>query len=490
MDAGQWPFGQWHAVGAADRVEREALMAVNLNEPLAWKPATGDAAAMLDQLQPNILKAHVRRHLSVLLLRFDDPPQAREFLKRLVTLMKSARAHLEEIDAYKTGSGHGTPYVGVGLSHEGYGALGIPAARTPTDAAFVRGMRDPATVERLSDPDVADWEAPYRSRIDAIVLVGDQSEDSVQARCDEIEALKPDSVNVVGRETGLGLYNDDDDGIEHFGYVDGRSQPLFLVEDIEAERRTTDGVTVWDPAAPLARVIVPDPGAPDPATQFGSYLVFRKIEQNVRRFKEEEEAFAERLGLQGDDSERAGAMLVGRFEDGTPLTLQGDEGAHHPVMNDFTYASDDEGLKCPIYAHIRTVNSRGPAAADRLHVMARRGQTYGERDDDINDPKVAVEMRPEHGVGLLFMAFNADIAEQFEYTQATLANGAGDPIIGQGARGAMKGPTRWGEPGLTETDPVAQTVVMKGGEYFFMPSLACLESLPEREIAAQVDERA
>ena len=29
-------------------------------------------------------------------------------------------------------------------------------------------------------------------------------------------------------------------------------------------------------------------------------------------------------------------MIVGRFEDGTPLTLQNDEGAHHPVMNNFT----------------------------------------------------------------------------------------------------------------------------------------------------------
>ena len=59
-------------------------MAVTLNSPLWWESASGDDAAMLDALQPNILKAHTREFLTVLFLRFDDQAAARGFLRKLV----------------------------------------------------------------------------------------------------------------------------------------------------------------------------------------------------------------------------------------------------------------------------------------------------------------------------------------------------------------------------------------------------------------------
>jgi len=49
-------------------------MPVDLSKPLAWKTATGDAAAMLEQLQPNILKGHVREHMRIL-FDFDYDPK-------------------------------------------------------------------------------------------------------------------------------------------------------------------------------------------------------------------------------------------------------------------------------------------------------------------------------------------------------------------------------------------------------------------------------
>ena len=64
------------------------------------------------------------------------------------------------------------------------------------------------------------------------------------------------SVRVVARETGRTLTNANGDGIEHFGYVDGRSQPLFIEEDLEHERETTDGVDNWNPLVPLREVLV------------------------------------------------------------------------------------------------------------------------------------------------------------------------------------------------------------------------------------------
>jgi hypothetical protein len=72
----------------------------------------------------------------------------------------------------------------------------------------------------------------------------------------------------------------------------------------------------------------------------------------VRRFKQAEEDLADQFGLKDDDRERAGAMLVGRFEDGTPLSLQCEDGVDSPAENDFTYASGSLGAKCPFEAHI------------------------------------------------------------------------------------------------------------------------------------------
>lgn len=451
-----------------------ATSPIDLGGLLAWTLADRDEEEMLNALQANILKGHVREYVSVLLLRFGDAAAGAAFLRSLAGHVKSARTHLEETKAFTKTGEPGTPYVGVGLSAEGYEAMGVDPRLRPPDPSFARGMRAEATRQALGDPPLTSWEPPYREPIHAIVIVADATKAPVVARRTDVEALLPDSVTVAHRETGIGMKNMDGNGIEHFGYVDGRSQPLFLVEDLAHESAATDGASVWNPGAPLKSVIVPDPAGGAP-THFGSYLVFRKLEQNVRLFKEEEERLAQDLGLVGDDAERAGAMLVGRFEDGTPLTLQKDEGAHHPLMNNFTYDGDWQGFRCPRYAHIRKVNARG---VQRAHLMARRGQTYGVRSDDINADLPAAS-RPTGGVGLLFMAFNADIAKQFERAQR-LANEDGpaglDQVIGQVPRGPLTS-TGWGETEQKTTDPVAQAVTMMGGEYFFMPSLPYLKSL-------------
>ncbi|MEA5365472.1 Dyp-type peroxidase [Amycolatopsis sp., V23-08] len=465
-------------------------MSVDLSTTLSWTTASGDAATMLGELQPNILKAHVRDHLSALFLTFGDPAEARAFLVSVTGKMKSAKEHLTEVGGFKTGGGAGTPYVGVGLTAPGYRVLGVE--NFPQDEAFLRGMAAPDTRRRLDDPPRSTFDPGYHSEIHAVVLVGDATDKAMTARRNEILDLLPDSVTVAAEETGLGRVNARGEGIEHFGYVDGRSQPLFLTEDVDAEKNNTDGINVWNPAAPLSQVLVSDTAAPDPGVHFGSYFVFRKLEQNVRRFKQAESDLADTLGLTGDDRERAGAMIIGRFEDGTPLTTQREDGAESPVSNNFTYDGDRAALKCPFQAHIRKTNPRGSGGAEeppgeRLHLMARRGVTYGERPDDPNTdlPPAA---RPSGGVGLLFMAFNSVLGNQFEFTQAIWADNPGfpivdgvtpglDPVIGQGTRAPSDYTVDWGGSARRTADPVPQSVTLKGGEYFFMPSLAFLRSL-------------
>ncbi len=474
-------------------------MPFDRTQPISWENAVGDAAVMLDELQPNIVKAHTREFLTILFLKFNDPAGAKTFLKSLTQtpaaapLLKSAKTHLQEVKAFKATGKKGTPYVGVGITSAGYALLQIPDPKVPPDLSFRTGMQN-AT---LNDPAPAAWDPHLRGVIHAVVLVGDQMSGTRNKALTAVHHLidAAHGVTILGKEKGHGLHNSNGDGIEHFGYVDGRSQPLFLTEEIDDERLTTDGTGNWDPAFGLDRVIVPDTAAPDPTRHFGSYFVFRKLEQNVKLFKKEEKALARRLHLKGDDAERAGAMLVGRFEDGTPLTAQFADGSHHPVPNDFDYDSDPNGAKCPFFAHIRKVNPRGsggfePVENERHHIMARRGQTYGVRTDQPNDGRI--ENKPSKDVGLLFMAFNADIAQQFEFAQSTWANnpgfprvppGAGAPgldlVIGQSPtpRPDIHCPVAWGGSTISTTTATPQAVTMKGGEYFFMPSLAFLRSL-------------
>lgn len=476
-------------------------MAVTLDRPISWKSAVGDDKQMLDQLQPNILKAHTREILTAIFVKFQDRHQASSLLAELSTggiipaLMKSAKTHLDEIEVFKQTKTSGTAYVGVGLTVQGYDNLGIPKALQPSDAAFQRGMTHNQTRGLLDDPDVDTWDGHFGQLIDAVILVADTSQVSHNValqRVRDMIAARP-LVLLMAEQSGRGQHNGAKEGIEHFGYVDGRSQPLFFEEDIAGELSA-----IWNPGFGLGRAIVSDPAAPDPATQFGSYFVFRKLEQNVRLFKQGEENLADQLGLAPTDRGRAGAMIVGRFEDGRPATM-GPIGSS-PVVNDFDYSDDPDGGRCPFFGHIRKMNPRGsggfePHAEERLHIMARRGQTYGERTDDINDDDI--DSKPTGGVGLLFMAFNADLVDQFEFVQKNWANNGGFPkhnsphtpgldlVIGHGIRTEMDCPLSWdakladaGSFGVADpadpTKPVAQAVTMKGGDYFFMPSLAFL----------------
>jgi Dyp-type peroxidase family len=471
-------------------------MPVTLDKPFSWKSAGPADLAMLQKLQPNILKAHIREFLTVLFVRFDDAAAARIALKKISqTLMKSALKHLQEIEAFHASATPGTSYVGVGLTAKGYDKLGIPAAKKPGDPSFLLGMQGAG----LGDSLPASWDAAFKQDVHAVILIGDQLKPLRDATLAKVMALlTPAAKFHVSVQEGQGLHNENGDGIEHFGYVDGRSQPIFLTEDVQNEHLREDGTTNWDPGFGPGRAIVPDPTGADPQSQFGSYFVFRKLEQNVRLFKDEEEKLADRLGLTGDDAERAGAMIIGRFEDGTPLAVQADAGSHSPVQNDFTYNSDGDGGKCPFFAHIRKVNPRSsggfePASGERLHIMARRGQTYGVRTDNPNDGEIT--NKPEKDVGLLFMAFNANLGEQFEFAQKSWANAEGFPkvplgrgspgldmVIGQGHRSDIDGPKTWGADFELAAQhgkvaPVPQAVTMKGGEYFFMPSLPTLAAL-------------
>lgn len=345
----------------------------------------------------------------------------------------------------------------------------------------------------LDDSASADWEEGYRGEIHASVLLAHDDESELNREARRILQEVRQFADVVAGERGKAMRNKNCETVEHFGYVDGRSQPLFLKEDIDKEREKEPGTVLYDPSAPVDLVLVPDPNG-DGNLSFGSYFVFRKLEQDVLGFKKAEEQLADELGLKGPDEELAGAMVVGRFEDGTPVVLQKTDGQTDPVPNNFNYKADPSGLRCPFHAHIRKVNPRGDTTRlgeleerERRHRIARRGITYGERCKEPKD-NPAMEDLPSKDVGLLFMCFQSNIENQFEFIQKQWANNEDfllrktgiDPVIGQHQKNQnpmeQSWPAVWGRS-VKRPFSFHGFVTLKGGEYFFAPSLSALKKI-------------
>jgi Dyp-type peroxidase family len=481
---------------------------IDLNKPLEWTKANPDEEKLLQSLQGNILKGHGRPFTANIFFSFDKTKliESRRVLRALANYhLTNAHRQLLDTQRYKETRQGGGAFSHLALSFKGYAAIGLSSS-APNDNDFKLGMGNTASISALNDPPLNQWEQLFQKEIHGVLLAADETESKTeQLSRSLIELLEDAGCTIIHVQHGKALFNEAGVGIEHFGYVDGRSQPLMLVEDIEQESKTAS-ISRWDPAFPLKTALVKDPGTSD-AFSFGSFFIFRKLEQHVRAFKTREQEIADILNLKDDDRELAGAMIVGRFEDGTPVTLSKEARKEVPP-NNFNYAGDG-GSRCPFHAHIRKVNPRGSGGAEdpkdeRKHLMARRGIPFEDvkrtvnpaglpEAKDLNEFKTKVApLLPVDGVGLLFMAYNHTIADQFKFTQQIWANNAGfplqpvgphgiDPVIGQGINnpGDQKLPREWDNPakGKDNTSSFAGFVKMKGGEYFFSPSLTFLQTL-------------
>jgi Dyp-type peroxidase family len=487
-------------------------MSIIMSEPLSWKNAHNAAGpnsavelTMLNDLQGNILKGHGRRFTSNLFLKF-DPTKAQEAKSFLAALeLTTALEQLLAAERYKEGGPGGGDFYSLLISACGYDALGEEASK-PDGVAFNAGMKDRPG---LSDPEVQYWDSHFRGEVHAMILIASERDDLRNAARDQIiNAITATAGAVILlnnnlEEDGNALFNNDNNGIEHFGYVDGRSQPLALVEQLQEEKKNNGGTTHWDPKIPLSQLLTKCPGGKWDVSH-GSYFVFRKLDQNVRAFKARETAiendFKKRFDLSDEEiHERLGATVVGRFENGTPVTVFGSEQspiAEGPigVPNDFNYSSDPLGMRCPFAGHIRKTNPRTDTPDSKRHLMARRGIPYGRRDDVVNNVLPEKPEHPTKDVGLLFMAYQSSLEDQFEFTQQSWANNVGfarplalsgsdtgiDPLIGQpSGPSGQRWPAIYGisESDAQPGDDFSGFVTMRGGEYFFAPSISFVKAL-------------
>lgn len=537
----------------------------NIQNPNPVDFRSAEYKPMFTQLQGNIVKGHGRDHTVNLFLQFTGDPakpadrdKLRDLLRWLaLTYVTSAYQQLIEREQYTRLGVPGSLFGNLFLTRSAYVKLGFEAQlsawfpdprdhEAPDHAPFLARMAGLAGELHDQLPAVAREpleEAYAAGTIDALLLLADDSRDHLLRTARSlITRLEQEEVaRVVAVEHGTVLRNTEGQGIEHFGYVDGRSQPLFLASDFRdldqygrinflTRERVDDGVSggasgrmdAWNPVARLSLALVKDPGV-ESADAYGSYYVFRKLEQNVRGFAEAERALAAALRL--SDPARAGAMMVGRFRDGTPLVLSPDDRALPAQSNNFRYDGldanhqpdpnaplDPLGLKCPFQAHIRKVNPRqnvnvvdaetSPAdlaVQDRLRRIVRRGITYGERQGTTATDANLADL-PPGGVGMLFACFQSSIRNQFAFMQTQWANRFGfrvgggdldstglDPIIGHRLDGSLPHHWRREYGGTFHHDqfvsflPLSKShptelgfqgfVRFRGGEFFFAPSL-------------------
>jgi Dyp-type peroxidase family len=439
-----------------DDGRRAALFPALLREPVSL----ATAIERLDDVQCNILRKHGRRFAAHIFLKFNQPR-----IDEIKTWMAGfAATQLPNCSDQLAGRLASRPIAMLLLSAAGYRALGI---EPPEGVSFRGGMKN----ANLNDPPVATWDEVFRHGLDALVLIADDDGNRLSAAVAAVETIA-EHMEVFDIEHGADLPG----GIEHFGFVDGISQPLFIQEEIiEARSQHADSL-LWDPETPLWVVLARDPHGRS-EDSYGSYFVFRKLEQDVARFEQGVRGLAERAQV---SEAVAGAMTVGRFKDGTPLSLNPASGLGS--VNNFNYNDDWEGRKCPFASHIRRVNPRGELdyvahTPDWQNRIARRGIPYGSPGDS--------------RVGLLFMCFQSDIGGQFELIQNNWCNfphfpvlhTGKDPLVGQPNSWDHCEGQRWSSP-QEEGDPTIfdfpQCVTMRGGEYFFAPSLSFLRGLDLR----------
>jgi Dyp-type peroxidase family len=447
---------------------------------------------MLENLQANILKSHARNFVRLFFLQFqagDDAVKAwiRQFSRDRVQSAQDQQRAIAARRAAKANNGSfdGGLIANFYLTAEGYEDLGFDADHLKEkNRSFIEGMKSGRVRRELSDPSVDQWEAGYQKNLDAMILLADDDEGKLATAAGEVKASLNGIAAVVAEEEGLDLRDPIvPGGHEHFGYKDGISQPRFFTDDVDRTQKDNIdlNVTQWNPLQPLEIILVKDPFTNKQDDNYGSFLVYRKLEQDVEGFNARLADLAKHLTLTPNQvangvtaEEYAGALAVGRFKDGTPLVNADIRLRRSPAPNDFDYkVMDPKGHICPFHAHIRKTNPRGQGVLVPERFITRRAIPYGR-------PKTADKK------GLLFMCFQSSVERQFNFIQNTWSNAPGfppfrgnpgiDPLTGQGHEGGQSWPERYGSENEVKFD-FTGFVHMQGGEYFFAPSLGFLRNL-------------
>ena len=446
----------------------------------------------VSDIQGFALKGYRFPYARYLLLEIGEPEAARAWLLKLLNVITTG----ERWDInHKPMSA-----VNVAFTHKGLVQLDLPLASLLSfPLEFQQGMR--ARREILGDlgkngPE--HWDPVWREdRVHAWLGVNARTSEALETCCAEMQAAmeKTQGARVLQAQDASAIAIDGHVSTqEHFGYTDGFGNPAFW----GAEGDTVPGQGKlndhggWEPLATGEFLLgyadeageLPVAPIPHLLGRNGTFMVYRKLHQNVATFR----SYLEENGKQyAGGKEKLAAKFVGRWRDGTPLELSSDKPDPAIVADDqrntnFTYGRDLAGTRCPVGAHIRRVHPRDAfgfngGLINRRRIL-RRGLPYG----DYAPEGQPVSVRDERGI--VFMVLNASIFRQFEFVQQQWIEYGNDAHQGNDKDlllGNHGGKGRFVIQGTTDPENppfvcggLPNFVELRGGDYFFMPSLTAL----------------
>jgi Dyp-type peroxidase family len=465
--------------------------------------APANQAVDYADIQGDILRAYGNSYdrTSYLFVQIADAAGGRAWLGELITEVVNAEAWP---DAKPSST------LNIALTCTGLRALGISEGMLATfSQEFREGMAArAATLGDIGDsaPDL--WESPFGTGdAHALLTINAQTKELLETRLRELRAG-------TQRAAGLQIVHEQHAQLlkgarEHFGYEDGFAQPA--IAGVTDHRTLGGGVPEpagkWrglalgefilgyqDEDSHTGGVPLLPPAPAEPLGRSGTYMVVRKLAQNVALFRE---TLRRATLLYGGGEEKLAAKIVGRWRNGTPLisSPEASDPSFVPADlrgNAFRYLDvDEDGTRCPLGAHIRRANPRdalgwkGLAGSGLLgyrHRIIRRGMPYGPPlPADASAAGVAGE---EAERGLMFVCFNASISRQFEGIQTQWINdgnafGLGhdkDYLLGDSS--TTEKMTVQGSPPFFIA-PQPSFVTVRGGEYLFVPGLTALRWLAD-----------
>ncbi len=434
----------------------------------------------LHEIQATILRPRPAPYYgSHVLLRVDDAESGRRVLRRLAPHVDSAAGWWSAA----------TPWLALGISYAGLNALGVPQDSLQSfPEAFREGMA--ARARQLGDDGVNDpknWDRSYGSGEIHIGLTAFSDSEENRRR------ILGMARELLQGFTGVSVLAKQDFGaqpgdLNSLGYKDGIDQPAIEGSGVDPLPGQGDPIKAGEfilgyPGESGALLPMPQP---DVLGRNGTYVGFRKYQSRVGAFNR----FLRANGSTEEERELLAAKLVGRWRSGAPLTLAPEVdnpalGADPHRNNDFNYSNDPRGRQAPFGCHIRRMNPRDTKLTRltdvKLHRLIRRGTTYGPP----YDPNALSEEADEVPRGAYFMFISAKAMATIEFLQQEWINdgnfmgigGERDPIIGRQEEGAVF--TIPKEPVRRRVHGIETFNVLRGGEYFFMPSLSALKWLAE-----------
>jgi Dyp-type peroxidase family len=452
----------------------------SVTEAVGSTVSTSAPALDLDEIQAIVLRPRPAPYFGThVLLRIGNAKAGREFLRRLTPHIGSS-AHWWSA---------ANTWLAIGISYSGLEALGLPKDSLQSfPEAFREGMA--ARAQLLGDEGVnnpKNWDLPFgdgQVHI-AVSAFSDSEEDRRNALAIAREQYESFSGVSVLLTQDFGAQPGD---LNPLGYKDGIDQPAIEgsgVDPLPGQGRPIKAGEFILGYPGESGVSLPMP-QPEILGRNGTYVGFRKYQSRVGAFNR----FLRANGSTEAERELLAAKLVGRWRSGAPLTLAPEVdnptiGADPQRNNDFDYANDSRGRQAPFGCHIRRMNPRDTKLTRltdvNIHRIIRRGTTYGPP----YDRNALSEADDEVPRGAIFLFISAKAMATIEFLQQEWINdgnfiGAGserDPIVGLQEEGATF--TIPKEPVRRRVHGIESFNVLRGGEYFFMPSLSALKWLSE-----------